>query len=297
MLFQCPHAQGTLVLREQALSDRGVPQMALAAVYAGTAPPVTRLNPERGIEIPTGQPPAASRALDYASLGLRGLPGRGLHLLALLGLLLTLRHRGERAGLAAGLGAGYLAAAVGAAGGFVLAPGPEASFDGMLVLLAAALIMGRATGELKKPALGLAAVTALCAAVALLRGEGAISLTLAGAGMAGFSLLWLGSLPGVCAARLALAGLALGLVDGFALPMAAAPLHALVALPAAATLGYNSGAALTALGLAVLLNPLRRGLSACARGMAFWGYVDRPLLADLWAAVLACAGVFEVLTA
>lgn len=310
MLFHCPHAQGALVLREQALSNRGVPQLALAALYVGAAPAVTRLvTGERGVEIAPGdtsrQPTAGSSALAYAWLGLRGLPGRGLHVLALGGLLLAVRRRGELAGLAAGLGAGYLAAAVAsAAGGWVLARGPEAAFDGALVLLTAALLMGRTTGELKKPAWGLAAVAGMGAALALLRGQTSIALALAGAGLSGFSLLWLESLPGVCAARFSLAGVALGGVDGFALPLAAAPLHALVPLPAAGALGYNTGAALAALTLMALLTALRRGWQARAAPAGstgsfkafggYWAYL--PETADLLAAALSLAGTFQALT-
>jgi len=137
-------------------------------------------------------------------------------------------------------------------------------------------------------------VAGLCAAVALLRGEAAIAVTLGGAGLAGVSLLSLESLPGVCAARLALAGFALGAVDGFALPLAAAPLHTLVPLPAAGVLGYNTGAATAALVLVALLSALlvqgRRWAGMRAR------LLDVPLLTDLAATALAAVGAFQVLT-
>lgn len=291
MLFHCPRDAGSLVLREQALADLGVPQLGLTTVYAGTSPPVTRLTAgERGVQLPAGQPKGSS-AFVYAWLGMQGLPGRGLRVLALCGLLLAVRRRGELIGLACGVSAGYLAAGIAAACGWVLAPGPAAAFDGALVLLAAALVMGRATapGD-RKPALGLAAVAAVCALAALLRGQAPIAVTLAGAGLLSFSLLWLESLPGVCAARLALTGLALSAVDGFALPRAVAPLHTLVPLPAAGALGYNTGAAAAALLLLAVLTQLRRWAGTRAR------LVDAPLLADMAATALCCAGAFQALT-
>lgn len=295
MQFRCPHAQGSLVLREQALSGLTAPHLDVAAIYLGAAAPVTVLAAgARGIELAAGKPAANSTLATYAGLGLVGLPGRLVCLATLGGLLLAVRQRAELIGLAAGVGAGYLAAGLMAAGGWVLARGPAAAFEGALVLFAAALVMGRATGELRKPALGLAAVAGLCVLVALLRGQTAIALALAGAGLAGASLLSLESTSPVCAVRLALAGFALAAADGFALPLAAAPLHTLVPLPAAAALGYNTGAASAALLALALVTALflqsRRWLGARAH------LLDTPLLTDLAATALAAVGAFQVLT-
>jgi hypothetical protein len=289
MLFLCPRDHGSLVLREDALSDLAVPHIGLASIRMGEAAPVMRLATGRTVQLPDGGRATASGLAAYAWLGMRGLPGRVLHLVTLAGLLCALRRRAELSGLATGLGAGYLAAALAAAGGWVLRSAPAAAFDGGLVLLAAALLLGRANRELRMPALGLALMAGCAAAAALLSGQWAVALALTGAGVSTFSLLWLRSLPGVCAARMALAGLALGAMDGLTLPSALGPIHSLVALPAAGALGYSAGSAATALLVLVLLTLTRRWLGARAR------LLETPLLAELAAAVLAAVGAFEVL--
>jgi hypothetical protein len=291
MLFRCPHERGSLVLREDALSALPAPHIGLASIRIGAAAQATRLIAgESRVLLPAGGPAAASTMAAYAWLGIQGLPGRLLHVAALCGLLLAVRRRGELVGLVSGVGAGYLAAAL-AAGAFdwVTSSAPEAAFDGGLVLLTAALLLGRASGELAKPALGLALLAAAAAGMALLRGHTGAALTLAGAGVSAFSLLSMPSLPGVCAARMGLAGLALGVVDGLALPSALGPLHTLVPLPLAGDLGYSVGAAATALGLLTFLTALTRWLPVRTR------LLDAPLTAELAATVLAGVGAFEVL--
>jgi len=292
ILFRCPRADGSLALRNDALFDLSAPHIALASIRLGGAAAVSRLvtSADRTIRIGKGQAAKGSGAGTYMQLGSRHLLTSWVHWCTVCGLLLCARGRRELAFLASGILGGYLIAALAAgASHFVLGPNGSQAWDGLLVLLTAALLMGRTTGELRKPAIGLAIVAGAGALVAVFRGYPDVALTLVGAGAFGSCMLYLWHLGWDHPARWLAPALALGLVDGFALPSELAPLNSAIMIRTTDIWAFNVGAVGAVLALFAAVAAVRWLL------LRYASFLKAPVFGDLLAASLAGLGAFYVL--
>ncbi len=294
ILFHCAHAGGALTLRNDALFDLDRPHVGLANIRVGDAAPVSRLvtRSHRETQIAGETPPAASGLLAYVALGTQHLFMQLVHWCTVCGLFLLARGRRDWSFLAAGILGGYVVAALlSGLGGWVLAPAPADAWDGFLVLLVAALFTARGLGSSRAAAVALATLCAITAAIAVVRGESAVAILLAGAGV--FGAVVVGFWPELepQPARWLIPAGVFGLMDGFFLASAFAPLHGIAAASATHLGAFNFGAALAAFVMCFAAFLVR---AAVRRYAAF---LARPFFGDLLTAALAATGVFYVVTA
>lgn len=284
ILFHCPRPAGLLTLHNDALFDLPVTRIDAARIRLGSSSMSRLLSGERTLRIANGRLPAGSSAGTVFGLGWQHVLSSLVHLCTICGLFLCVRRRKELTFLALGVLAGYLLAAL-AATGWVIQPAPARAWDGFLVLLTAALLMGR-TGEHRKPALGLGLAAGSAAAVAALRGQGDVALTLLGAGTFGFCLLW--RAPWSHPAAWAVPAVALAGVDGFSLSSDLAPLGSAVSMHTPDILAFNIGAIAAVLTLFAATAAARRLLQRAS-------FMKTAVLGDLLTASLAAVGAFHVL--
>jgi hypothetical protein len=292
MQFRCPGTGGVLSLRTDALFDTTAEHVSLATVRVEDARAVSRLVTagDRTLRVANGKLLDGRSPGTCAGLGLHHLLTSTVPLFSLAGLATCVRQRRELLWLALGCAGGYLAAALLAGlGHFDLAAGPVQAWNGLLVLLTAALVMGRGAGDLGRPSLGLAIVAGIAALVAAARGLTDVALALLGAGLSGFCLLHLWRTAADHPARWLAPGLLLSLVDGFWVPDILEPVLPLAQLQGADILAFNVGAAGTAL---AVLAAVAGGRWLLARRASFRAH---PVVGDLVAASLAGLGAFLVL--
>ncbi len=294
ILFHCPQASGSLTLRSNALFDLDRRHIGLADIRVGSAAPVSRLvsGAHRETQVAGGTRAEASAPGAYMVLGAGHLFTRLVHWCTVCGLFLLARSRRDWAMLAAGISGGYLIAALlSGFDGWVLQEGPAEAWDGFLILLVAAFFTARGMGSSRAAAIALAVIAAITAAIAALRGETGIAIMLAGAGLSGVCVIGFWNEFESRPLRWVLPAGIFGLMDGFHLASAFAPLHGVVAVTAMHVGAFNVGATLAALVMFGVAFVVRAAALRYARFLA------RPFFGDLLTAALAATGVFCVLTA